>query len=149
MADKAAALKAAVEGGSSFADAASANGLEVVAAEPFTGLEATSGGDPALRALAGAVAVANPGELTEAAPLADGLVVGFLKDRVAADDSVYEAHRAEIVNALLQRRAAEMDTLWQESLLAGLEDLQPADADEDVEEGADAAPEEAAEEDAE
>jgi hypothetical protein len=150
LADKAGELRAAAEAeGGSLAKAAEAAGLEVVSPAAFTGFEATSGDDPALAALAGALATVNPGELAGPVNVPGGVIVGYLKERVAAADSVFETHRAEIENALLQRRAAEMSALWRESLLEGLVDLHPAVTadDEDVEEGADgeAAEEETAE----
>lgn len=148
---KVAELKAAVEeAGGSFQAGAKAAGLSAKAAPPFTVFEATSGSDETTRALAAVVPNANPGEMTDAAPVSDGVLVALVKNRVAADAETFETHRAEIETVLRRQRAAEALALWQQSLMAGVQDRRALEeaAEEEVaaaeEAGASEAPAETA-----
>ncbi|MBR6022864.1 MAG: peptidylprolyl isomerase [Kiritimatiellae bacterium] len=125
---KVAELKAAAEAaGGSLSAGAKAVGLEAKAAAPFTVFEATSGGDETQRALAAVVAQANPGELTDAAPVAGGVLVAQVKNRVAADEASFETYKDEIESMLRRQRAVEAVALWQEAVMSGVQDRRAQD----------------------
>lgn len=149
---KAMAVKeAAVSGlaaGKSFAQSLDGLGVEVSAAEPFTGLSGSSSTNEAIQSLVQAVVAYNPGEVTDPAPIADGAIVAYLKARTAADDASFDSYREEIASVIRNRRAQGLFRDWQAGLLepGRFTDLQRAADAADLEEDVDGATGEAPEE---
>lgn len=152
---KAMAVKeAAVSGlaaGKSFAQSLDGLGVEVSAAEPFTGLSGSSSTNEAIQSLVQAVVAYNPGEVTDPAPIADGVIVAYLKARTAADDASFDSYREEIASVIRNRRAQGLFRDWQAGLLepGRFTDLQRAadatELEDDVDEATGEAPEETGE----
>ena len=154
MNDKADFVKAAAETGiaegKSLKAALKGSGVRTVAAPAFTGLEATSSTNAAVRALVQTVVACNAGDVTDPVSSPEGLLVAHVKARQAADPALFESYSAEMANVIRGRRAQELFAEWQNSLLdeANFTDFRTAasDYDYDDEEGEEEAQAEASEE---
>lgn len=129
------AIGAAVAAGTAFEEAAVAQGLIVVTPKAFTGIEANSpseDADPALPALAAALATCNDGEITEPFVVPAGLAIGFLSSHTPADEATFEQQKASIAGIIRQRRSQEAYSEFLTGLLAPgrFKDLHPIAEDE-------------------
>ncbi len=112
------AAEAGLAAGKSFADAVAATGVQAQSAEPFTGMSGSTSTNEIVQTLVQAVVSYNPGEVTEPAPHADGLVVAYVKARTPADPATFDSYQAEIASAIRARRGQGLFRDWQAALLA-------------------------------
>ena len=112
------AAEAGLAAGKSFADAVAATGVQAQSAEPFTGMSGSTSTNEIVQTLVQAVVSYNPGEVTEPAPHADGLVVAYVKARTPADPATFDSYQAEIASAIRTRRGQGLFRDWQAALLA-------------------------------
>jgi peptidyl-prolyl cis-trans isomerase D len=133
------AAMAGLAQGQTFADSIRSLGVQAETTEPFTGLSGSASTNDAIQALVQAVVAYNPGEVTDPVPADDGLIVGYLLDRVAGDPATFDTYRDEIAAAIRNRRAQGLFHDWQTALLAPdrFTDLQRPSAADDLEEDAD------------
>ena len=127
------AAEAGLAAGKSFADAVAATGVQAQSAEPFTGMSGSTSTNEIVQTLVQAVVSYNPGEVTEPAPHADGLVVAYVKARTPADPATFDSYQAEIASAIRARRGQGLFRDWQAALLAPerFTDFQRAAGDEE------------------
>lgn len=104
--------------GKSFAEALQGQNVQILSAEPFTGLSGSSSTNPAVQSLVQAVVAYNPGEVTEPIPSDTGLIVAYLSSRTPADSATFDAYRDEIASTIRNRRAQGLFQDWQTALLA-------------------------------
>lgn len=108
---------AGLAAGKTFTRSIQKHGVEVKAAEPFTGLTGSASENEAIQALVQVVVAYNQGEVTEPVPTAEGLIIAHVVAREPADPASFGAYRDEIAAAIRNRRAQGLFMDWQANLL--------------------------------
>lgn len=126
--------------GKTFADALESFGLSPVTPAPFTGLSASSAGDPELQTIVQNVVSCNQGEISKPIPVPEGRILACVQTLTPADPADYETYRAQINRDVRGMRAMSLFSAWQEDLLSPerFRDFRDAASIDDGDDGADA-----------
>jgi hypothetical protein len=133
-------IVAALADGKSFRTAAGALGFNVATTAVFAVYGGLPEGAPFADALPGAVASLDKHEVSEATPVAGGVLLAYVADRLPAESATIDLLCAQMQNSMIRYRAGAVFRAWTEDMLTAAaftdlvatasQDLPPAPIDD-------------------